>query len=331
LRRLEEEVQEHARQEAEKHAELEELRRQLAEKEAEIARLKAQIEEFEKQIKALEQRIQELEEKIRELEALIATLRQENIDQTDRDARRLQELDKQIQQLQDELTKEKDLVSKTQASGTETTNELVERVNQLEKQLLRKRAQITKLDDEMDSLLAESEKAKRKQLTGLKRIQDTIATNVQAQVALSTLAKMLEEKQYVQIRDAVRAGAAGSQRPKKQYTSTAVFLILESMGGTWCMYEKLVKDKKLDAATTTFSPETAKQIREYEQNLPVVLRQTLYDLTMWDSILNSPKKTRYMSHNVQKFIDAYDLDNNEPTDSLHESSDDVSLLLSSFF
>jgi hypothetical protein len=185
-----------------------------------------------------------------------------------------------------------------------------------------KNHQNRKLHDELDVLLIESQKAKQNQRAGLKRIQETIANNVQAQVALSTLAKMLEEKQYVQIRDAVRTGATGRQRPKKQYTPAALFLILESMGGTWCMYEKLVKDKKPDAAPIAFDPNYAKQSREYEQNLRVILRQTLYDLTMWDSILNSPKKTRYMSHNVQKFIDAYGLDNNEPTDSLQESSDD---------
>jgi hypothetical protein len=88
------------------------------------------------------------------------------------------------------------------------------------------------------------------------------------------------------------------------------------------MYERLVRDKKPDAATTTFDPNTTKQIREYDQNLPVVLRQTLYDLTMWDSILNSPKKTRYMSRHVQSFITAFELENNEPTDSLQDSSDD---------
>jgi hypothetical protein len=109
---------------------------------------------------------------------------------------------------------------------------------------------------------------------------------------------------------------------KTEYTPAALFLILESMGGTWCMYEKIVMGKKLDPATIKFSPETTRQIKEYNENLPVVLRQILHDLTMWDSIPNTSKKTRYMSRNVQQFIDTYELKNDEPKDSAQDSSDD---------
>jgi hypothetical protein len=134
---------------------------------------------------------------------------------------------------------------------------------------------------------------------------------VQTQVALAKLTDMLVKKQYVQIRDAVRDGAAGTKRPQTEYTPAALFLILESMGGTWCMYEKLVMDKRI-----------IRNYPNYKKDLDLILRQTLYDLTMWDSIRNTPKHTRYMSHNVQKFIDAYGLKNDEPQDGADDSSDD---------
>ncbi len=89
------------------------------------------------------------------------------------------------------------------------------------------------------------------------------------------------------------------------------------------MYLELVKGKKPDGQNGfAFKSVVNGQIKKYEDNRDLVLRQMLYDLTMWYSMENRPHKTRYMSHHVQAFITAFDLDNNELTNSNVDSSDD---------
>jgi hypothetical protein len=48
----------------------------------------------------------------------------------------------------------------------------------------------------------------------------------------------------------------------------------------------------------------------------------LYDLTMWFSIRNNPKKTRYLSHNASEFITAFGLDTDETANGTIYSTDD---------
>jgi hypothetical protein len=89
------------------------------------------------------------------------------------------------------------------------------------------------------------------------------------------------------------------------------------------MYLELVKGKKPDPLTgTMFVRGKNGQIKEYEANRDLILRQMLYDLTMWYSMANTPKKTRYMSHHVQAFITAFGLANSENTTGTVDSSDD---------
>jgi hypothetical protein len=173
---------------------------------------------------------------------------------------------------------------------------------------------------QVDTRLAAAVQTKR---AGLREIQKTIAANVQLDIALLHLADKLEEEDYHAIRDAVVA--ADTAKIKKTYSDTATFLILESMGGTWRMYLKLVrgKFKKTEQQNrASWSMSTQQEFKTWEEHRDLILRQMLYDLTMWYSMANSPKKTRYMSHHVQAFITAFGLDNNEFTTGTVDSSDD---------
>ncbi len=205
------------------------------------------------------------------------------------------------------MTQVKVTLRAAQETGSETSDHLNEQLDTLKEKLQKRN--IMDLKAKLANISAELDKAVRIQWTGLKHIQNTISANVQTQIALAELAQKLENKQYTDIRDAVRT--SDSNRKKTIYTPAALFLILESMGGTWCMYLKFVMDKR--------------QIRTwdlYREDRDLVLHQMLYDLTMWFSISNTPKKTRYMSSHVQAFIDTFQLENNELTDGTVPSSDD---------
>jgi hypothetical protein len=134
------------------------------------------------------------------------------------------------------------------------------------------------------------------------------------------LAEKLNQEQYTAIRDAV---SVGNTKTKKSYTDASLFLILESMGGTWKMYLDRVKGKKPPEQTVnTFNLQLSNETKAWEADRDLVLRQMLYDLTMWFSIRNNPKKTRYLSHNASEFIAAFGLDTDETANGTIYSTDD---------
>jgi hypothetical protein len=51
------------------------------------------------------------------------------------------------------------------------------------------------------------------------------------------LLALLQNKKYIEFRDAVKKGAG--ELEKKEYNLPALFLIYESIGGTWSLFEKL--------------------------------------------------------------------------------------------
>jgi hypothetical protein len=291
------------------NTEIEVLQRQLTEKDDEIARLKAEIDRLTALLADTAPQLQALTEKhTQEIEALKNTHKTETDD-----------LEEKLRAAEAELTSARTLGSQdTQNKDTEIAA-LKATIASLRDQLDQQTQQL----QQVDTRLAAAVQTKR---AGLKAIQKTIAANVQGDIALLHLTDKLEaaetnNNEYLAIRDAVIA--ADTAKNKKTYSDAATFLILESMGGTWRMYLKLVRGKKPDSMNATmFIAGKNGQIREYEENRDLVLRQMLYDLTMWYSMQNRPHKTRYMSHHVQAFITAFGLDNSELTNSNVDSSDD---------
>ena len=84
------------------------------------------------------------------------------------------------------------------------------------------------------------------------------------------------------------------------------------MGGTW----------KLWLENEARRQYTAEQ-DAYKQRQTLLLRQIVYHLSMWRSIANTPKRTRYMSKYVALFIDKFKLSNpDDPAADADASSDD---------
>jgi hypothetical protein len=85
------------------------------------------------------------------------------------------------------------------------------------------------------------------------------------------------------------------------------------MGATWCVYEQNEKNiAKLQSG--------ADGTELYKKRL-TVLRQMIYDLTIWFSMDND-KYTRYASAYVAAFIRNFGLENTEPADGDQPSTDD---------
>jgi hypothetical protein len=144
---------------------------------------------------------------------------------------------------------------------------------------------------------------------GIRELKHNIAQNTTKRISASDLLQKLIAKDYVAIRRVVVA----TPTPKRKYSTAATYLHLESMGATWCVYE--VNEQKI--AKLQPGPERT----ELEKKRLTVLRQMIYDLTIWFSIDNA-KHTRYASAHVAAFIHNFGLENNEPADGGQASTDD---------
>jgi hypothetical protein len=142
----------------------------------------------------------------------------------------------------------------------------------------------------------------------LRELQTTIADNVNKQITIAKLKDMMDNGNYADITKAVSFNAESQK--KKTYTPAALFLILESMAGTWRLH--------LDNEKT---PKNQRSLA-YDLKQQLVLRQVVYDITMWNSIANRPIHTRYHSHLVKEFIDNFKLVHSEPETELQPSSDE---------
>jgi hypothetical protein len=103
----------------------------------------------------------------------------------------------------------------------------------------------------------------------------------------------------------------------RDYTPAATFLILESMGGTWCLWLKNEAELQRLRLLTSNPSQTRQQIAAAEKRQREIFAGVMYDLTMWRSI-TIPKKTRYTSAYVQQFIQKFELtpddkDDGEPS------------------
>jgi multidrug efflux pump subunit AcrA (membrane-fusion protein) len=144
---------------------------------------------------------------------------------------------------------------------------------------------------------------------GIRELKHNIAQNTTRRISASDLLQKLIDKDYAAIRRVV----AATPVTKRQYSTAATYLHLESMGATWCVYEQNEKN----IARLQPGPERT----ELEKKRLTVLRQMIYDLTIWFSMDND-KHTRYASAHVAAFIKAFGLVHTEPADGGQVSTDD---------
>jgi hypothetical protein len=152
------------------------------------------------------------------------------------------------------------------------------------------------------------DKVKQNRL-GIRELKQNIAQNTTKRISASDLLQKLIDKDYVAIRRVV----ATTPTQKRAYSTAATYLHLESMGATWCVYEQ--NENKI--ARLQPGPDRT----ELEKKRLTVLRQMIYDLTIWFS-MDDDKHTRYSSGHVAAFIHNFGLQHTELADGNQPSTDD---------
>jgi hypothetical protein len=180
---------------------------------------------------------------------------------------------------------------------------------------------ITRLQAQIAGMTQELQDALTQTGSDARRLKRTITANVQREIAASDLLTHMTAARpdYPAV---ARAVAAAPHGPKTVYTPQALFLILESMGGTWSLWLANQAQLKVLRATAPQTEATKKDIAKAKKQQDVLFQGVMYDLTMWNSITND-KPTRYTSHYVRDFMHAFGLQVTDiPSAAAEDSSDD---------
>jgi len=231
---------------------------------AEVARLTKELQDSQKKAAEDADRIRELTEKVGEHEKEIARLTKENDDlkieekkllasDTSKQAElntlaakekalaealeRVKQLELEKQQL--EILKqdlEKIVAEDKGLMSNELTEKLglMEDVRKLKLEKVEFERQVTEITEKLKRGILEHE---RQVTTRIWQIHGKVDDSVQKKLTASELLALLQNKKYIEFRDAVKKGAG--ELEKKEYNLPALFLIYESIGGTWSLFEKL--------------------------------------------------------------------------------------------
>jgi hypothetical protein len=280
--------------------------------EAEIERLVKELEDHAARAEELERLRNLLKEKETEIERLTRDAGDAQALDHSALATQNQVLQRRVESLQEQLRN----AAPPAAPDHEALRVAEARASALAAQLRDLRRQNQALEAHIARMTQQLENALKQPIAGLKHLKRTIAANVQHELTVSDLLpKMLRDPpDYKAVRDAMANAPAMHQRP---YSPAATFLILESMGGTWCLWlknEAELQRLRLAGANTS---QARQQITAAEKRQREIFAGVMYDLTMWRSI-TSPKKTRYTSAYVQQFIQKFELtpddkDDGEPS------------------
>ncbi len=161
-------------------------------------------------------------------------------------------------------------------------------IRQQEKLIAQLRAEIAGYKEALEELRKQLEGLLRSQKQDAKDLHATVAQAVHKQIDIAGLVTELQDGNLRGIRAAVRH----AHIEKVEYSPCALFLILESFGGTWANCLRVLENSAHS---------------KYEARCKLIVEQLLYDLTMWDSIANEIKPTRYTSRHVTEFIKHFKL------------------------
>jgi len=231
---------------------------------AEVAKLTQELQDSQKKAVEDADKIRELTEKVGEHEKEIARLTQEIEDmktekkkllandvskQAELDALAVKEkelkeaLEREKQLLLEKETLEKerkrlqDLVDADKLDINVQTLErlkLMEEARKLRETIAEYERQVTEITEKLQKGILEHE---RQVTTRIWKIHDKVDDSVRKKLTASELLVLLKNKEYIKFRDTVKKGAG--ELEKKEYNLPALFLIYESIGGTWSLFEKL--------------------------------------------------------------------------------------------
>jgi hypothetical protein len=227
--RLTKELEDSQKKATEDADKIRELTERVGEHEKEIARLMKEIEDMKTEKKKL---LASDASKQAELDAL-AVKDKELKEALEREKQLLLEneaLEKERQRLQDVVDSEKIDIS----IQTQEKIKLMDEARKLRETIAEYERQVTEITEKLQKGILEHE---RQVTTRIWKIHDKVDDSVQKKLTASELLVLLQNKKYIEFRDAVKKGAG--EVDKKEYNLPALFLIYESIGGTWSLFERL--------------------------------------------------------------------------------------------
>jgi hypothetical protein len=242
---------------------------------AEVAKLTEELEDSKKKAAEYADKIRELTEKVGEHDKEIERLTQEIEDmKTEKkkllanDASKQAELDAlpaREKALAEALEREKQLLIEKEALEKERQRlqdvvdsekidinierlekmKLIDEVRKLRDDKVEFERQVAEITEKLKRGILEHE---RQVTTRIWKIYNKVDDSVQKKLTASELLALLQKKDYIGFRDAVKKGAG--EFDKKEYNLPALFLIYESIGGTWSLFERLADNKPIDEFMT---------------------------------------------------------------------------------
>ncbi len=238
--RLTKELEDSQKKSAENVESIRILKEKVGEHEKEIARLTKEIEDMNTEKKKL---LDSDASKQAELDAL-ATTKQQLKDTLD--MMKKLELEKtQLETAKQDL--EKALLDDKGRISNEVTEKLglMEDVRKLREEKAEIERQVVEITEKLRKGILEHE---RQVTTRIWKIHEKVDDSVRKKLTASELLALLKNKEYIKFLDAVKKGVG--EFDKKEYNLPALFLIYESIGGTWSLFEKLADNKPVDEFMT---------------------------------------------------------------------------------
>ena len=289
----------------------------MAAKEEDVKELERKLQELETntnqtgneaqdKIKKMEDKIAGLENDIKEKDTTTGKLEREKVDLENQIAaltdqnQALENEKNQIKLLKDgdtqlnaqamaALEQEKDNLKKEVQSLNTISDVEKKRTNAIERELEEKEEELSELRSETEAAeeaLLNATKNMDKDMSEELKEYDTVMSEGMKLVVTDNMREKLRKGEFKEFHDLVRMHPS----KKEIYSNAALFLVLESMGGTW----KMALQNNANKADS----------ENYDE---IITEKIIYDLRQWDSIGNQWVDMKYTSKDFQAFVAAFGL------------------------
>jgi DNA repair exonuclease SbcCD ATPase subunit len=259
----------------------------------EIKKLEDKISDLEKDISEKDNTTGKLQTEKDDLEAQVTALTKQNeVLKNEKDA-----LDK-LKSADDQKNDDARTALENEVQNLTNINDVLTRdKDKKEVEIEEKEEQIEKQEEQIDELHVTIDTAEEALLNATKNMDkevseelkeyDTVMSEGMKIVVTADMREKLRKGEFKEFYELVKKNPS----KKETYSNAALFLVLESMGGTWKM--AVENNNKKDAG------------ENYDE---IITEKVIYDLRQWDSIGNVGKvDMRHTSKDFQAFVAAFGL------------------------
>jgi predicted nucleic acid-binding Zn-ribbon protein len=260
--------------------------------ETQITALKDQIAGLENDIKEKDDTTGKLETEKVDLETQITALKDENkaLENEKNQIKLSKDGDtQQNAQAVAALEREKDKLEQEVQNLTTISNIEKTRNVELEGDLEHKEEELSELRNETEAAekaLLNATKNMDKDMSEELKEYDTVMSEGMKLVVTDNMREKLRKGEFREFYDLVKMHPS----KKETYSNAALFLVMESMGGTW----KMAQDSRVRKGDT----------ENYDE---IITEKIIYDLRQWDSIGNHMVDMKHTSKDFKAFVEAFGL------------------------